>query len=307
VLRWRLLIAVIVLVPVIGIMVLDVAWNFGIPGSWLAPCGWVLTLMATAEVISLLRSGGHWPSASTAYVGTTLVFWASCVAGAWGMLSGPTTADRVTWRLGWMLVALTLATVSSFAAEMSRFRTPGTAISRVAMTVFVIVYAGLLMGFLAQLRFFHDSHWGMAAIVSLVFVVKISDTGAYAFGKLLGRHKMSPVLSPGKTVEGAIGGLVSAAVASWLFFQFICPLIVHNNGPVAAWWGWSSYGLVVGGAGMMGDLSESLLKRDMGRKDSSRWIPGLGGVLDVLDSLLMAAPAGLFCWAVGLVGPITRA
>ena len=68
-------------------------------------------------------------------------------------------------------------------------------------------------------------------------------------------------------------------------------------------WGWLWYGLIVAVSGMVGDLAMSLFKRDVGRKDSSRWLPGLGGVLDVLDSVLAAAPAAYFCWVMGLVGP----
>jgi phosphatidate cytidylyltransferase len=67
-------------------------------------------------------------------------------------------------------------------------------------------------------------------------------------------------------------------------------------------WGWLAYGLIVGVAGMLGDLAESLIKRDLGRKDSSDWMPGFGGVLDVLDSILFAAPVAYLCWALGLVG-----
>jgi len=69
-----------------------------------------------------------------------------------------------------------------------------------------------------------------------------------------------------------------------------------------AWWRWLIFGIVVGGTGIAGDLAESLLKRDLGRKDSSRWMPGFGGVLDLLDSLLFAAPVAYVCWALGLVG-----
>ena len=69
-----------------------------------------------------------------------------------------------------------------------------------------------------------------------------------------------------------------------------------------AWWGWVVFGLLVGGAGMIGDLAESLLKRDVGRKDSSDWLPGFGGVLDIIDSLLLSAPVAWFCWIAGIVG-----
>ena len=72
--------------------------------------------------------------------------------------------------------------------------------------------------------------------------------------------------------------------------------------PGLFWWGWIVFGLLVGAAGMVGDLAESLLKRDVGVKDSSTWMPGFGGVLDILDSLLLSAPVAWFCWATGIVG-----
>jgi phosphatidate cytidylyltransferase len=263
------------------------------------PVAWLLALMAAAEVLDLLRRGGHRPAASIVYVGVSLVFLAGCAPAIYRLLgiSGPAGSP------GWTLAALTVALGLAFVAEMLRFKEPGGAILNVAMSLFVIVYTGLLMNFLAQLRFFHSNQWGMAALTSLIFVAKMSDTGAYAFGRLLGRRKMTPLLSPGKTVEGAIGGLASAAVSSWLFFQLVVPLIAPEIGPRAPWWGCWVYGLAVGAAGMVGDLAVSLLKRDMRRKDSSRWLPGLGGVLDILDSILMAAPAALMCWVAHLVGP----
>ena len=82
-----------------------------------------------------------------------------------------------------------------------------------------------------------------------------------------------------------------------------CKPYFKRNGLRASWWGCWVFGLAVGAAGMVGDLAVSLLKRDMRRKDSSRWLPGLGGVLDIMDSVLMAAPAALLCWVAHLVGP----
>jgi phosphatidate cytidylyltransferase len=143
----------------------------------------------------------------------------------------------------------------------------------------------------------------MAALVSLIFVAKMSDTGAYTFGRLLGRHKMAPVLSPKKTIEGGLGGILTACACSYLFFAVIAPWIVGPDAAAPSLWGCLVYGVVVSVAGVVGDLAESLLKRDMERKDSSRWMPGLGGVLDVLDSLLIASPAAYLCWIAGIVGP----
>jgi phosphatidate cytidylyltransferase len=104
-------------------------------------------------------------------------------------------------------------------------------------------------------------------------------------------------------IEGAVGGIIFAAIASVVFFYGLVPLIVGEGARAPNWWGCLIYGVVIGLAGIIGDLSESLLKRDMERKDSSRWLPGLGGVLDILDSVLMAAPPAYLCWVAGLVGP----
>ncbi|HZI92935.1 MAG TPA: phosphatidate cytidylyltransferase, partial [Patescibacteria group bacterium] len=114
------------------------------------------------------------------------------------------------------------------------------------------------------------------------WVVWLSDAAAYVFGSLLGRHKLAPMLSPGKTVEGAIGALMVAVGATlvakvWFFRKlgFTDALCL---------------GLLMGGAGMIGDLAESLLKRSAGVKDSGWLFPGHGGMLDRADSLLFAAP-----------------
>jgi phosphatidate cytidylyltransferase len=223
----------------------------------------------------------------------------------------------VFWPLGWSafptsgplgplalpLVAVVISVALAFLAEMLRYREPGGSVVRVALAVLCVVYVGLMTTFLVALRLYHDNGWGMTAVVSLLFVTKMSDTGAYAFGRTFGRHKLTPILSPKKTVEGFIGGLVTAAVCSYLYFHVMLAPLVGPGAQPPTLWACLAYGTVVGLAGVLGDLSESLLKRDAGRKDSSRWMPGLGGILDILDSLLLAAPAGYFCWASGMLGP----
>jgi phosphatidate cytidylyltransferase len=138
----------------------------------------------------------------------------------------------------------------------------------------------------------------------LIIVVKMGDTGAYTVGRLVGRHKLCARLSPGKTIEGAAGAVVFAVLGSWLTFAWLVPWISATGVAQGAdtGWGWLPFGLLVGTAGGLGDLAESLLKRDAGRKDSSTWMPGFGGVLDLLDSILLAAPVAYVCWASGLVG-----
>ena len=123
------------------------------------------------------------------------------------------------------------------------------------------------------------------------------DFLGYTFGRMFGRHKLSPIVSPGKTWEGAIGGLLVAVLTSWLVFTFVARSML---GPDTRQIGMPTillFGVAVAAAGIIGDLAESLLKRDAGVKDSSTWMPGFGGVLDLLDSLLGAAPVAYAIWA----------
>jgi phosphatidate cytidylyltransferase len=177
---------------------------------------------------------------------------------------------------------------------MRHYTKPGGTVGGIAATCFAVVYVGLMFAFLVQLRLAR----GMGALATLLIVVKMSDIGAYTVGRLIGRHKMAPRLSPGKTIEGACGALAFALLASWAAFHWLVPALqLHWQRP-CPWWGWVAFGILIGAAGMLGDLAESLIKRDVGRKDSSTWLPGFGGVLDMVDSVLLAAPVAWFWWRV---------
>ena len=124
----------------------------------------------------------------------------------------------------------------------------------------------------------------------------VTDTGAYFVGRSVGRHKLIPSVSPGKSVEGALGGLVLAIVAAWLYERTVLVPVAHLAFvPGAA----LLFGAVVSAAAQVGDLAESLIKREAGVKDSSHVIPGHGGVLDRLDSLLFVLPTAY--WLLGLL------
>lgn len=302
-LRWRLLVAAVIIIPLVGLLLADFHFNFGIPGIWLWPLPLVLTVMAVSEVLDLLRTKDLRPAAWSVYTGSLLVIAASMVPMLWSQAGDSSVTDSTLGAFGWPLVAMAMSVALAFIAEMIRYREPGQSVVNVALAVFTIAYVSLLMSFLFALRVHHDNRWGMAALVSLIFVVKMSDTGAYTCGRMFGRHKMAPILSPKKTIEGGIGGVVTACLCSWLFFYWMVPMIVGADAAKPTWWGCLVYGVVIAIAGMVGDLAESLLKRDMERKDSSSWMPGLGGVLDVLDSPLVAAPAAHLCWVTGIVGP----
>jgi phosphatidate cytidylyltransferase len=116
-----------------------------------------------------------------------------------------------------------------------------------------------------------------------------SDIGAYAVGRTIGRHKLSPGVSPGKTVEGALGGLAATMLVAWAYVRWVLQPGTHLGfrwAPV----GVLAFGALVSIAAQIGDLAESLLKREAGVKDSSTLIPGHGGILDRCDSLLFVMP-----------------
>ncbi len=218
----------------------------------------------------------------------------------WPMLGGILAVLLANWPARiwggdpWHYVLGTFAAVVlvAFLAEMAVFVEPGGAVVRVALVVWGAAYLGILPSFLAQLRWIPDP-MGVVAVALAVFVPKCCDIGAYFTGRLLGRHRMAPVLSPKKTWEGMAGGLVlSAAVA--VAINRLLPEARLLHGDLSA----AGFGLAVGGVGALGDLAESLLKRDCRRKDASQVVPGFGGVLDVIDSIVFAAPVayGWVCW-----------
>jgi phosphatidate cytidylyltransferase len=157
------------------------------------------------------------------------------------------------------------------------------AIVHMAGTVLAMLYLGGLAWFLLALRVKEGERViGSTAIILMVLlVVKGTDIGAYIGGRLIGRHKLIAWLSPGKTWEGLACGLLTSAAIAMAFAPVITNLL---------WWQAAIFGVVIGGIGQLGDLLESLMKRDAEVKDSSQLFPGMGGVLDVMDSPLLAAP-----------------
>jgi len=298
-LRWRLLSAAVILSLLLALAALDYLQIAGMPpGGWLIWLLLLVSLLAAEESLSLFAAKEWRPLAWPVYAGTLAVavsFALPIVLSAFGV--------AVTIPASVSLLALAGAATLVFAAEMQRFHGPEKHVVHIALAVFTIVYVGVLGGFLTELRLLgNDNRRGMSAFVSLLLIVKASDAGAYMFGRLLGRTKMTPRLSPGKTIEGAIGGMLTACIVSACYFQLVAPQLMHSTQYVPPGWLHAAiYGFILAAFGIVGDLAESLVKRDMERKDSSTWLPGLGGVLDVIDSLLVAAPAAYLCWKLGLV------
>jgi phosphatidate cytidylyltransferase len=184
--------------------------------------------------------------------------------------------------------------IGAFLLEMRRYNNEfGVVVPRLALALLAVAYLGLLPCFFIQIRWLAPPDGSGVMLALVVFVPKGNDIGAFFTGWRLGRHKMTPVLSPKKTWEGFAGGMLAgAAVAVGL--SFIEPVFRHGIGEAAA------FGLVVGLAGALGDLAESLIKRDGQTKDASKSIPGFGGVLDVTDSVLFAAPIAYLWWTLSM-------
>jgi len=144
-------------------------------------------------------------------------------------------------------------------------------------TSFAVCYLGLLASFVLGIRI----EFGLWPFLMFVAVIKAADIGAYAIGSLLGKHKFSPTISPGKTWEG-FGGAVAFAVVVSFLFSVSCGIM---RWPSAVF-----FGLCFAFLGQMGDLAESMMKRDAEQKDSAGKVPGFGGILDIIDSILVASP-----------------
>jgi phosphatidate cytidylyltransferase len=151
--------------------------------------------------------------------------------------------------------------------------------------IYIVVPMGMILGIL-----YYSNEDGRLWVAYLLTVTKITDTGAYFFGSLWGRRKLAPNISPGKTVEGAVFGLVSALFASFIFHLFS---VYQGSDFQLGIIEWVSLGVILGVMAPFSDLSESLLKRDANKKDSNA-LPGLGGVLDAIDSLLFTSPIIFF-------------
>jgi phosphatidate cytidylyltransferase len=156
--------------------------------------------------------------------------------------------------------------------------TDSAVLSRASASVMIPLYVGLPLGAIARIRLLH----GPQVVSVLALLVIVSDSAQYFVGRLAGRHKLAPLVSPAKTVEGALGGVVAAGVLGATLGAYWIP----GMAPVAG----ALMGVLVASFGIIGDLFESLLKRAAGVKDSSALIPGHGGVLDRIDSWLFAGP-----------------
>ncbi|HZM02278.1 MAG TPA: CDP-archaeol synthase [Candidatus Saccharimonadales bacterium] len=160
-----------------------------------------------------------------------------------------------------------------------------TGIVAISTTLFGIMYVPWLLNFIQKINFFGPGVEGHYYVLYFVIVTKFSDCGAYLVGSLIGKHKMIPRISPGKTWEGFCGAVVVSTAASVIFARLAGAHLAGMTLPHAI-----ILGVILSMAAVLGDLIESLFKREAGLKDSGRLFPGIGGILDLLDSLLFNAP-----------------
>lgn len=306
-LHWRLLIGTSIAVLFTGIFVLD--WHLQkmtvIPGVALFPFMALLAILSCREMLNLAQQNGITPNKFVTYFGVMLV-----IASGWGsFVIQKLTANQeivhshIIQQLdalrpaSWTLSAFALAIILVFLVEIVQYVTPGKVNIRIAYTVFIIAYIGLFCTFLTLIRL----SYGILALVSFVAIVKMGDVGAYTVGKIFGRTKLAPRLSPAKTLEGAIGALLFSCTTAVICFALIFPWCLGNAVLPPFEPGWIAYGTVLGLVGVFGDLSESLMKRDASVKDTGTLLPGMGGILDMVDSLLLTAPVAYAFWALEIV------
>ncbi|NLX12860.1 MAG: phosphatidate cytidylyltransferase [Phycisphaerales bacterium] len=306
----RILFGSLMIAALVGVVVIDGKWSEQMQGlssyctDSLCARGMLLrglpmTLLmlgllipAVYELGRLCRLGGYRPAvhwSAFVAVGLAIVPWLEMqyrMAPADGLvpLLSIDLSPSVLWLTGGLLGACLVI--------LAR-KTTERAISNIAITLFIMIYLGLLGSFAVRIRCLHPGMAGSALIIYFIISVKSGDIGAYFTGRLFGKHKLIPWLSPGKTIEGGIGAIVFAGgvstglIALW---SYLAADILPLGTPPLQLSQAFVFGALMAVFGHFGDLVESAIKRDVGSKDSGRIIPAFGGLLDLLDSPLVAAP-----------------
>ncbi len=246
-------------------------WVFlSVLGAAVTAAGWELLTMARGTGAAVLRAPAVLALAAT-------------LAAAW--LAGPVG----------LLVALVTAAVLLPTLQLGHPERPSGGLTGAAAALFAVVYLGATGACLGWLRTWAPGGAGVRLILLYLLVIWIGDSGAYYVGKSIGRHRMSPRISPKKTWEGLAGGVAATFLAAAVLKAWFLPELpwIHTMAVAA----------ILAVAAPVGDLVESQIKRDTGVKDSSGLLPGHGGLLDRTDSLVYAAPPVLgYLLLVGWIG-----
>lgn len=190
---------------------------------------------------------------------------------------------------GWELLFIVLLLAMIFVMQLKR-RETSNAIVGISTTLFGVLYVSWFFSYLIKIRYIPllDDLGGIKLLGFILLVTKCGDMGALLIGSKIGRHPLLPRVSPNKTIEGSVGSFVFSSVAAVLARNLLPGQLDFSLAQVIF------IGLFFGGIGQLGDMSESLIKRDCNVKDSGKLLPALGGVLDAIDSLLFSAPAFYF-------------
>ena len=329
----RVVYGAVALLVIFALVVVDVvvaescAWEGPIGdllrrGSVIPLAATLMVLLGAVELGRLYRHSGRPGPSRFAYLMVAVLMLSPWLSAAGWLGEGAVQLEGVYWQIIWLAVAVTGT------ASMQVFRgDPATTSGSLGASWSTVLYLGFMGSFTVHLRCSQDvaSTDGAWLLLITLLVTKFSDIGAYFVGSACGRHKLAPRLSPGKTIEGALGGLLfSGGVAlalAVLGATFVLPESVTTDGqPVAAsaknlawaayaitrgfgqlaltgreliWWPPFVFGVIVSVFAQLGDLLESSFKREAGAKDSGNLIPRFGGILDLIDSPLVAVAGGL--------------
>jgi phosphatidate cytidylyltransferase len=203
------------------------------------------------------------------------------------LIHQPEDARFIHFGLELVVCAALLGALIRLVVWQEEHRAP---ITTAALTILGLLYVPFLFNFVALLAFMPlDPAENRFLLIYLLAVTKFSDVGAYVVGSAIGRHKMIPRISPGKTWEGFAGAIVTSLVISVLLTHFL-----ETRAPSLSFTSSVVLGILLPLVSVVGDLAESVVKRDASIKDSGHFIPGIGGVLDLIDSILFTAPVLYF-------------
>lgn len=254
------------------------------PSQWLSGFCFLAAMLALAgaglaEFYGLVEKRGLACFKEWGIVGGLLLMGSTFVylSGALGVQNLPAKAND--FETGFLILFVLGLCIRQLVA---RSNTAG--LVAVSATLLGLMYVPWLLNFIQKINFFPRAE-GRFYVIYFLVVTKFSDMGAYVSGSLIGRHKLCPRVSPAKTWEG-VGGAVLCSTAASLAFQGLASQRLAGM----TWFHATVLGVLLSLAAVLGDLIESLFKREAGVKDSGRFIPGMGGILDLLDSLLFNAP-----------------
>jgi phosphatidate cytidylyltransferase len=283
-LRYRLIFGTLMTVLFVSIVIFDGKLDGCICNNVQATLLTALLILvavpAQLEIAKLIRKIG-------AKVFTIVIITASILLSTWPYWS-QFASDSYHFRFTYQPLVLAFSLPALFIYQAIRYGNKSVIVN-CGVNLFAIIYLGFLSSFILAVRI----DFGLWPLLMFIFTVKSSDIGAYIAGKLFGTHKFSPTISPGKTWEGMAGAGVFAAVVGSIF-AVSCDIISGWIGAV--------FGVIFAFLGQLGDLAESMIKRDAQQKDSANSLPGFGGILDVIDSPLATAPFAylFFIFAVGI-------